>query len=242
MAAAVHTGVCRGSDTKKRGSSEPWRSKRVERLAELEALGHMGSDRRISQPKDILAFCSMAPEFFLGRWTDSMGSSICVYSADAFEVRLVVTISRSSRPDLYLNLVPRPDGWHCGEARLNVSKSSSTKVCWVFPKGKESFWMREQEDSERKEPTPPKHLRPDLAVQSLRAMQRSPALFAPLPSQALWVQSQGQLGPALATLSAPQVSRTLVAPRAHGLMLPVSPQQAQWPPWGGRPPLRMWFA
>jgi len=253
MAASVKNGgVCNRADVKKRGSSEPWRSKRVQRLAELEAayqLGRVDNEHRIQKPNDILVACSMAPDFFLGRWIDSTGNSICVYSADAFEVRLVATISRSSRPDLHLNLVPHEDGWHCGEARLNVAKSSPRKVCWEFPRGKESFWTRGQEDSEPREPTrcqqphvsPLKNPRPYAAVQSSRTVQPAQALVA-LPLQPLWTQSQGQPGLALAALSASQASRTLAAPSAQGLMLQFPQQQAQWPSLVGRPPLRMWFA
>jgi len=250
MVVTVRTGVCRGADAKQRGSPEPWRSKRVQRLAELEAADHLGQvdkEHRINKPKDIRAFCYMAPEFFLGGWRDSIGSSVCVYSADAFEVRLMVTISRSSQPDLHLNLVPRQDGWHCGEARLDDAKSRPRKVCWVFPKGKESFWTRDLEDSEQKEDTrnrqphmsPTNNPRPKYTAQSSRTVQHAPAPVVPVPLQAFWTHSQGQPGPALATSSALQVSRVLealAAPSAQGLMLPY-PQRAGV----GGAPVRMWF-
>jgi len=260
MVVTVRTGVCRGADAKKRCSPEPWRSKRVQRLAELEAADHLGQvdkEHRINKPKDIRAFCYMAPEFFLGGWRDSMGSSVCVYSADAFEVRLMVTISRSSQPDLHLNLVPRQDGWHCGEARLDDAKSRPRKVCWVFPKGKESFWTRDQdgEDTGQKNHTPHRQLSMpptnnprQSATGSARStpvvstlVQHVPAPVVPVPMQAFWTQSQGQSGPSLATMSGLPVSRAVAAPSAQGLMLPYA-QRTQWPPWAGRPPVRMWFA
>jgi len=100
------------------------------------------------QGDSLVALWSMAPESFLGKWEDSYGNAVCVYSTDAFETRPMATLSRAPRPDIHLKLVPREDGWHCGDARLDIARSSETQVCWVFPNGRISVWRRWQDDVE----------------------------------------------------------------------------------------------
>mmetsp|Transcript_58140 Transcript_58140/g.165265 ORF Transcript_58140/g.165265 Transcript_58140/m.165265 type:complete len:203 (-) Transcript_58140:128-736(-) len=90
----------------------------------------------------------MAPEAFLGKWTDSYGNTVFVYSMDAFETRPMATLSRAPRPDVHLKLVLREDGWRCGGGLLDESRSSETQVCWVFPTGGVSVWTRTLEGQE----------------------------------------------------------------------------------------------
>mmetsp|Transcript_83763 Transcript_83763/g.260143 ORF Transcript_83763/g.260143 Transcript_83763/m.260143 type:complete len:142 (+) Transcript_83763:565-990(+) len=100
------------------------------------------------QGDSLVALWSMAPESFLGKWEDSYGNAVCVYSTDAFETHPMATLSRAPRPDIHLKLVPREDGWHCGHAILDVARCSETQVCWVFPNGHVSLWTRWPDDAQ----------------------------------------------------------------------------------------------
>mmetsp|Transcript_18005 Transcript_18005/g.42073 ORF Transcript_18005/g.42073 Transcript_18005/m.42073 type:complete len:199 (+) Transcript_18005:94-690(+) len=85
-----------------------------------------------------------------GNWTDSFGNIVCVYSMDAFESRLVATLSKPPRRDINLSLQPLADGtgWLCGRGVLDHGRSSISegKLCWVFPNGSVSTWKRIQND------------------------------------------------------------------------------------------------
>mmetsp|Transcript_31651 Transcript_31651/g.62177 ORF Transcript_31651/g.62177 Transcript_31651/m.62177 type:complete len:193 (-) Transcript_31651:159-737(-) len=91
---------------------------------------------------------SLAAAGLMGRWMDSYGNMVSVYSTDAYEMRPMATLMKESRPDVHLRLVPANGGWRCGEAVLDVQQSSVSQVRWVFPDGRESFWTRWQEGCE----------------------------------------------------------------------------------------------
>lgn len=82
------------------------------------------------------------PEKLLGCWSDSCGNTVVVQSAGEGLSQLVATLSSATKPDINLSLWPTPDGnsWYCGEAKLDLSKTSDTKVVWVFPHGRVSVW------------------------------------------------------------------------------------------------------
>lgn len=88
---------------------------------------------------------SMLDKDLLGNWTDSRGNTVTVYSIDAFEMRLMATLSRPPRPDINLYLRPVLEGsggWQCGDGCLDLSASSRDSVVWAFPDGNTSTWKR----------------------------------------------------------------------------------------------------
>jgi len=109
--------------------------------AGLGVPGVGGFRRAIGKP-------SLAAAVLMGRWVDSYGNSVSVYSTDAYEMRPMATLMKESRPDVHLRLVPANGGWRCGEAVLDIQQSSTSQVRWVFPDGRESFWTRWQDGCE----------------------------------------------------------------------------------------------
>jgi hypothetical protein len=87
---------------------------------------------------------SIGPEDFLGNWIDMQGNSVLVYSTDAFQMRLMASVSRPGSKDLQLGLRPTPDGrgWICGNATLNFALSSTAQLHWAGPNGRISVWMK----------------------------------------------------------------------------------------------------
>eukprot|EP00931_Biecheleriopsis_adriatica_P007148 TRINITY_DN108466_c0_g1_i1.p1 TRINITY_DN108466_c0_g1~~TRINITY_DN108466_c0_g1_i1.p1 ORF type:complete len:293 (+),score=53.37 TRINITY_DN108466_c0_g1_i1:61-879(+) len=80
---------------------------------------------------------------FLGNWVDMQGNSVLVYSVDAFEMRLMASVSRPAGRSLQLSLRELPDGgWICGNATLDFSMSSMEELHWVGHNGKYSVWTR----------------------------------------------------------------------------------------------------
>jgi len=69
------------------------------------------------------------PAILLGSWTDSKGNSVMVFSVDAYEVRLMATLSPHPRQDVNLKLRQLPDGgWACGNAILDLAQSTLLRV------------------------------------------------------------------------------------------------------------------
>jgi len=91
---------------------------------------------------------SLGASGLMGRWVDSYGNRVSVYSTDAYEMRPMATLMKESQPDVHLRLVPAKGGWRCGEAVLDIQHSSASQVRWVFPDGRESFWSRWQDGCE----------------------------------------------------------------------------------------------
>lgn len=82
------------------------------------------------------------PAILLGSWTDSKGNAVMVFSVDAYEVRLMATLSRHPRQDVNLKLRQLPDGgWACGNAVLDLVQSTSCQLHWVSP-SHYSVWDR----------------------------------------------------------------------------------------------------
>mmetsp|Transcript_48650 Transcript_48650/g.89679 ORF Transcript_48650/g.89679 Transcript_48650/m.89679 type:complete len:269 (-) Transcript_48650:191-997(-) len=98
----------------------------------------------------------ISPEALLGQWVDSLGNVIMVMSIDAFDARLVATLSRPPRPDIHLNFKPITlgAGWQCGHSVLDPNWSSPKQLHWVTGDGRISVWVRPEEgaaDEEKKE-------------------------------------------------------------------------------------------
>lgn len=104
------------------------------RGAQIAARG----ERRRAAPGEPLT-----PEDFLGNWVDKSGNSVLVYSVDAYDVRLLVTLSRYPRPDVHLTLRQTfPGAWTCGNSALSTEMSSPLQLVWVGADGRMSTWTR----------------------------------------------------------------------------------------------------
>lgn len=104
------------------------------RGAQIAARG----DRRRASPGEPLS-----PEDFLGNWIDISGNSVHIYSVDAYDVRLVATISRYPRNDVHLNIRQvMPGTWVCGNSTLNAEMSSFLQLVWQGNDGRSSSWTR----------------------------------------------------------------------------------------------------
>mmetsp|Transcript_39909 Transcript_39909/g.109821 ORF Transcript_39909/g.109821 Transcript_39909/m.109821 type:complete len:227 (-) Transcript_39909:130-810(-) len=85
-------------------------------------------------------------EGILGDWSDSLGNKVQVFSTDAYEVRLMATLSRPPRPDIYLQVCPMlGGGWQCGNSILDLYWSSAEELHWVTSNGRVSVWVRGKE-------------------------------------------------------------------------------------------------
>lgn len=89
----------------------------------------------------------MGPEKLLGHWVDSQGNAVHVLSTDAYDVRLVATLSRPPRADINLSVKPVSlgGGWQCGHSLLDPVWTSEVQLHWVAMDGRVSVWVRPQE-------------------------------------------------------------------------------------------------
>merc|ERR1712061_190541 len=75
---------------------------------------------------------TLVPEMLLGTWADSLGNAVSVCSIDAFQVRLMATLSQPPRPDIHLKILPAATGgWICGNAMLDPLWSTETQLHWL---------------------------------------------------------------------------------------------------------------
>mmetsp|Transcript_28540 Transcript_28540/g.45943 ORF Transcript_28540/g.45943 Transcript_28540/m.45943 type:complete len:171 (+) Transcript_28540:37-549(+) len=89
----------------------------------------------------------LLPEHLLGNWADSLGNAVLVFSTDAYEVRLMATLSQPPRKDITLQLRPVPGGgWICGNAMLDPVWTSKTQLHWLAIDGRISVWVRPNHD------------------------------------------------------------------------------------------------
>eukprot|EP00930_Biecheleria_cincta_P096165 TRINITY_DN88039_c0_g1_i1.p1 TRINITY_DN88039_c0_g1~~TRINITY_DN88039_c0_g1_i1.p1 ORF type:complete len:330 (-),score=72.63 TRINITY_DN88039_c0_g1_i1:97-1086(-) len=88
----------------------------------------------------------MAAENILGSWVDSQGSMVRVLSTDAYNIRLLATMSRLGRPDMFLAVKPirMGAGWQCGHYILDETWSTTSQLHWVAGDGRVSVWVRPQ--------------------------------------------------------------------------------------------------
>lgn len=90
---------------------------------------------------------ALSPETLLGNWADSLGNAVLVCSVDAYQVRLMATLSQPPRPDIHLKIQPVPGGgWVCGNAMLDPAWSTETQLHWLTADGRISVWVRPQLD------------------------------------------------------------------------------------------------
>ncbi|CAE7484307.1 unnamed protein product [Symbiodinium pilosum] len=93
----------------------------------------------------------LSAEALLGRWVDSQGHNIHVLSTDAFNVRLLATLSKSMCADKHLALKPirLGGGWQCGHSILDPSWSTAAQLHWVAGDGHVTVWVRRQAKAEK---------------------------------------------------------------------------------------------
>lgn len=142
----IHTAQVQAGDRGKPCRFEDYTRAAVESAHQHAAagLGVPGDGfRRGGRGKTTLAAASL-----MGRWVDSYGNRVSVYSTDAYEMRPMATLMKESQPDVHLRLVPAKGGWRCGEAVLDIQQSSASQVRWVFPDGRDSYWTRWQDGCE----------------------------------------------------------------------------------------------
>lgn len=87
---------------------------------------------------------------FLGRWADSLGNAVQVYSTDAYVTRLKATLSKPPRADVHLSMKPVQigGGWQCGNSVLDPScPNSASQVHWIAASGRVSVWVRLPSDT-----------------------------------------------------------------------------------------------
>eukprot|EP00440_Ansanella_granifera_P033304 gb/GFBE01036134.1/.p1 GENE.gb/GFBE01036134.1/~~gb/GFBE01036134.1/.p1 ORF type:complete len:309 (+),score=69.46 gb/GFBE01036134.1/:1-927(+) len=86
----------------------------------------------------------LSAEKLLGRWVDSQGNAVHVLSTDAYEWRLLATLSKPGRPEKFLSLKPirLGAGWQCGHSILDPIWTSSSQMHWVAADGRVTVWVR----------------------------------------------------------------------------------------------------
>jgi len=89
----------------------------------------------------------------LGEWADSLGNKVQVISTDAYQARLLATLSRPSRKDIHLKLAPvaGAGSWQCGNSTLDPYWSSLEELHWVAGDGRVSVWVRPGPPSEEEQ-------------------------------------------------------------------------------------------
>merc|ERR1712098_813450 len=87
---------------------------------------------------------NLGPEDLLGHWINSEGSSINVFSTDAYALHLVASVSRPGRPDAQITIrhVDYAGGWICGHSVLEPTMTSLAQLFWVQGAGEVSVWVR----------------------------------------------------------------------------------------------------
>lgn len=94
-----------------------------------------------------------APADLLGSWADSLGNAVHVFSTDAYEMRLMATLTRPPRPDIHLCIRPTVagGGWQCGNSILDPVWTSDKQLHWVTVDGRVSVWVRLMESDVSKD-------------------------------------------------------------------------------------------
>lgn len=94
----------------------------------------------------------LTPASLLGAWADSLGNAVHVFSTDAYEMRLMATLTRPPRPDIHLCLRPCESGggWQCGNSILDPLWTSEKQLHWVTFDGRVSVWVRLHDEHKTK--------------------------------------------------------------------------------------------
>eukprot|EP00443_Scrippsiella_acuminata_P025522 CAMPEP_0115242366 /NCGR_PEP_ID=MMETSP0270-20121206/38914_1 /TAXON_ID=71861 /ORGANISM="Scrippsiella trochoidea, Strain CCMP3099" /LENGTH=222 /DNA_ID=CAMNT_0002657427 /DNA_START=37 /DNA_END=705 /DNA_ORIENTATION=+ len=78
----------------------------------------------------------------LGCWVDSIGNFVLVRSADMPDEGLTAMLVKPWSENISLSLWCEEEScaWHCGGAALDLGRSSSRRLVWVFPEGRQMVW------------------------------------------------------------------------------------------------------
>merc|ERR1719410_1007527 len=97
----------------------------------------------VQQEQGIKPASQLTTESFLGTWVDSLGNYVSVYNTDAFETKLMATLSRPPRADIHLALRRvATSGWRCGNAVLDPMWSTDRQLHWLSENGRVSVWVK----------------------------------------------------------------------------------------------------
>eukprot|EP00931_Biecheleriopsis_adriatica_P103792 TRINITY_DN78589_c0_g1_i1.p1 TRINITY_DN78589_c0_g1~~TRINITY_DN78589_c0_g1_i1.p1 ORF type:complete len:306 (+),score=71.19 TRINITY_DN78589_c0_g1_i1:71-988(+) len=93
----------------------------------------------------------MAVEHLMGKWIDSQGYAVHVLSTDAYDVRLLATLSKPGVPDKFLSLKPirLRGGWQCGHSILDSTWSTAAQIHWIAADGRVTVWVRPPKGEKR---------------------------------------------------------------------------------------------
>jgi len=97
----------------------------------------------VQQEAGVKEASQLVTESFLGTWVDSLGNLVSVYNTDAFETKLMATLSRPPRADIHLALRRvATSGWRCGNAVLDLMWSTDRQLHWLSENGRVSVWVK----------------------------------------------------------------------------------------------------
>jgi len=97
----------------------------------------------VEQEQGVKEDSQLTTETFLGTWVDSLGNLVSVYNTDAFETKLMATLSRAPRADIHLALRRvATSGWRCGNAVLDPLWSTDRQLHWLSENGRVSVWVK----------------------------------------------------------------------------------------------------
>jgi len=141
-------GKGKGKGAARQGQVPPWASPSMpgdvpKTLVQesLEAAAQGGHNSQMT------AVSQLTPECLLGDWADSLGNKVLVLSTDAYQIRLLATLSKPPRNDIHLQVAPilmngAVVGWQCGNSILDPFWSSREELHWFAGNGKVSVWVR----------------------------------------------------------------------------------------------------
>jgi len=106
------------------------------------SLGPTASPPSSVDGSEISFAVSMSRTELLGCWVDSIGNFVLVRSVEAPDEELTATLVKPWAENISLDLWQTEDGgdWRCGSAVLDLSRSSSRRLVWVFPEGRQLVW------------------------------------------------------------------------------------------------------
>lgn len=140
--------------------------------------GALGDVRTLAAAGNLVVPGALVPEDLLGHWADSLGNAVLVFSTDAYEVKMMATLSQPPKRDVHLKLRPVPGGgWVCGNAWLDLTWSTKTQLHWLTTDGRISVWVRPMAE-EVKPAAPPEQDKPG-GDQAAPSGDASPGKTAP---------------------------------------------------------------
>mmetsp|Transcript_87227 Transcript_87227/g.249911 ORF Transcript_87227/g.249911 Transcript_87227/m.249911 type:complete len:237 (-) Transcript_87227:129-839(-) len=104
----------------------------------------------VAEPRDLSETYegALGPENLMGHWVDSGGNAVHVMSTDAYDAKLVATLRKLPRPDIFLSVKPVAlgGGWQCGHSLLDPEWTTQDELHWVAMDGRVSVWVRPHQE------------------------------------------------------------------------------------------------